>query len=166
VSLRQVAGEAGVSPGMVQHYFRTKEEMLAFALAQVTRDLEVRYRKGVADSPRSFLRRLMEQLLPLDEDRDRDAKVSLVFAAYSAVRLDLNGGMGESTVLARKMLTEMIAADQRAGVARSAVEPEYAAVACLAAVDGLAMHVLTGGCTVELARAAFEAQLDAVLGPE
>ncbi len=32
VSLRDVAGEAGVSLGMVQHYFRSKDEMLLFAL--------------------------------------------------------------------------------------------------------------------------------------
>lgn len=35
VSLRHVAAEAGVSPGMVQHYFRTKDEMMAFAMAVV-----------------------------------------------------------------------------------------------------------------------------------
>ena len=28
VSLRHVAAEAGVSTGMVQHYFRTKDEMM------------------------------------------------------------------------------------------------------------------------------------------
>src|SRR3954467_4457371 len=31
VSLRHVATEAGVSTGMVQHYFRTKDEMMTFA---------------------------------------------------------------------------------------------------------------------------------------
>jgi len=32
VSLRHVAAEAGVTAGMVQHYFRTKDEMMIFAL--------------------------------------------------------------------------------------------------------------------------------------
>ncbi|MGH3910171.1 MAG: TetR/AcrR family transcriptional regulator, partial [Pseudonocardiaceae bacterium] len=35
VSLRHVAHEAGVSAGMVQHYFRTKDEMMTFALEVV-----------------------------------------------------------------------------------------------------------------------------------
>jgi TetR/AcrR family transcriptional regulator, transcriptional repressor of bet genes len=34
VSMRDVAAEAGVSLGMVQHYFRSKDEMLLFALDQ------------------------------------------------------------------------------------------------------------------------------------
>ena len=32
ISLRNVAAEAGVSMGMVQHYFTTKDQMLRFAV--------------------------------------------------------------------------------------------------------------------------------------
>lgn len=35
VSLRHVAAEAGVSMGLVQHYFTTKEDMLRFALETI-----------------------------------------------------------------------------------------------------------------------------------
>ncbi|MFK8850395.1 TetR/AcrR family transcriptional regulator [Streptomyces sp. Ac-502] len=34
-SLRDVAAEAGISLGRLQHYFRTKDEMLVFALRYI-----------------------------------------------------------------------------------------------------------------------------------
>jgi AcrR family transcriptional regulator len=49
VSLRQVAAEAGVSMGMVQHYFADKEEMVLFALSSMTEQLRA---AGVADAER------------------------------------------------------------------------------------------------------------------
>jgi AcrR family transcriptional regulator len=42
VSLRHVATEAGVSTGMVQHYFRTKDEMMTFALEMVMDNIQAR----------------------------------------------------------------------------------------------------------------------------
>ena len=44
VSVREVAGAAGVSIGTVQHYFATKDEMLVFAFRQVVE--RTRARRG------------------------------------------------------------------------------------------------------------------------
>ena len=46
VSLRDVAAEAGVSMGQVQHYFATKSEMLRFACAHMVE----RTRRAIADA--------------------------------------------------------------------------------------------------------------------
>ena len=43
VSLRHVAAEAGVTAGMVQHYFRTKDEMMVFAIGAVRERVEQRW---------------------------------------------------------------------------------------------------------------------------
>lgn len=48
VSLRHVAAEAGVSAGMVQHYFRTKDEMMAFAMAVVRERGQIRVTEALA----------------------------------------------------------------------------------------------------------------------
>src|SRR5688572_27595076 len=91
VSLRHVAAAAGVSSGMVQHYFRTKDEMMAFALTVVRERNERRAtaaagRLGGRPSAREVLRTLVVELLPLDEPRRADGRVALAFLAYSAVR--------------------------------------------------------------------------------
>ena len=69
-SLRHVAAAAGVSSGMVQHYFRTKDEMMAFALSVVRDRSQIRVTEAVArlgadPPPRLLLRTLIAALLPL-----------------------------------------------------------------------------------------------------
>jgi AcrR family transcriptional regulator len=169
VSLRQVAAEAGVSAGMVQHYFRTKDEMLAFAMGQVVRSVGERLGAQVSDrplDPRKFLHELLDQLLPVGEERERNAKVSLAFAAYAAVRPNHAAPILDGMSWLRNLLADALRAAEVAGTARTAVDPERAATALIALVDGLVLHVLTGGCSPALARATFESQLDVVLGPE
>lgn len=50
-SLRHVAAEADVSMGLVQHYFRTKEEMLGFAMAAVAQRVEKTFAAGPRRAP-------------------------------------------------------------------------------------------------------------------
>src|ERR671910_1577923 len=71
VSLRHVAAEAGVSTGMVQHYFRTKDEMMTFALGMVMDRIRERSQADAAPASASasaceLVRRLLLQVLPLD----------------------------------------------------------------------------------------------------
>ena len=51
VSLRHVAAEAGVSMGMVQHYFHTKEQMLLFALDSMEERVGARFAAELARFP-------------------------------------------------------------------------------------------------------------------
>src|SRR3712207_914935 len=86
VSLRHVAQEAGVSTGMVQHYFRTKDEMMTFALGVVSENVQARLAaEAVPDgqdgsaSPREVVRGFLLEMLPIDETRRREGHVGLAF---------------------------------------------------------------------------------------
>src|SRR5262245_63737541 len=90
VSLRDVAAEAGVSMGQVQHYFATKSEMLRFACAYMVD----RTRRAIADalaaapgptSARAALRATMIQLLPLDDARRTGVWVWMAFLARGGI---------------------------------------------------------------------------------
>ena len=59
VSLRKVAAEAGVSMGMVQHYFATKDEMLRFAIEMMAEDVRTRIRERVAGLPQPIAPRVL-----------------------------------------------------------------------------------------------------------
>jgi AcrR family transcriptional regulator len=48
VSLRHVAAEAGVTSGMVQHYFPSKDSMMAFAMRSASARYEARINQAVA----------------------------------------------------------------------------------------------------------------------
>ncbi|MFC5061103.1 TetR/AcrR family transcriptional regulator [Actinomycetospora atypica] len=161
VSLRHVAAEAGVTSGMVQHYFRTKDEMMVFALGAVRDRVEQRLAADpVPDDagPRHQVEVLLVQLLPLDEERELEAHVSLAFQAYAAVKPEIAEELRADTSRMREGLAGLVAA------AGAVVDPALAAVALLSLVEGLTLHTLGRHLTADEALAALRAHLDLVLG--
>ncbi|GLZ46775.1 TetR family transcriptional regulator [Actinomycetospora sp. NBRC 106375] len=162
VSLRHVATEAGVSAGLVQHWFRTKDEMLRFALEVVAEQGQARLARRGAEiehgTPREAVRALLVELLPLDEERRLEAHVALAFGARAAVSPEIARWVRDGMDQMRAFVADRLRAAGRVG------DPEAAAVALTAMVDGLAAHVLAEQCTPEAAEAAFDDHLDTVLG--
>lgn len=174
VSLRHVAAEAGVSAGMVQHYFRTKDEMMAFALAVVREHYQARAtaavaRLGGSPSIRTLLRATFAGLLPLDEAGRADARVALAFLAYSAVRPTTGAGVREDSAGMLAYVAEQIRTAQSAGQARADVDPDRTAVGLLALMEGLGIYLLGDHYDADTALAAIDAHLglifDSPTGP-
>jgi AcrR family transcriptional regulator len=170
VSLRHVATEAGVSSGMVQHYFRTKDEMMAFALAVIRENNQDRVQAaldglGDSPSPRSLLRTTLGELLPLDEPRRADGRVALAFLAYTAVRPGVAVSLREDTGAMLGFMADLIRSAQARGQARAEVDPAHAAAGLLAAAEGLALYVLIGQYPADTALAALDAQLALIFDP-
>ncbi|GAA2658744.1 TetR/AcrR family transcriptional regulator [Streptomyces lunalinharesii] len=83
-SVREVAQEAGISHGAVQHYFATREEMLVFAVDFASAQTSLRVAEGVSalgdpPHPRDLLRVMLTELLPLHPDARTTSRMS---AAY------------------------------------------------------------------------------------
>ncbi|MGH3984905.1 MAG: TetR/AcrR family transcriptional regulator [Pseudonocardiaceae bacterium] len=165
VSLRHVAAEAGVSMGLVQHYFHTKEQMLLFALDTMEERVGARFAAELATlpdppPPRAAVRAFFVQLLPLDEPRRAEGHSLYALLAgglrHGELAQRLRTGMGQL----REFVTGQVAA---AGIA---ADPELAAATLMALADGLAAHVLGRHLSPEAAEAALDAQLDTVFGPE
>src|ERR1700754_297226 len=84
VSLRHVAAAAGVSAGVVPHYFRTKGEVMGFATNVVRERSQKRIESALAalgpdPAPRLFVRTMLAALLPLDAATREDGRVALAF---------------------------------------------------------------------------------------
>ncbi|WP_200212526.1 TetR/AcrR family transcriptional regulator [Micromonospora coerulea] len=157
VSLRHVAAEAGVSAGMVQHYFRTKDEMMAFALAVVRDRSQIRVTEAVArlgdnPSPRLLLRTMIAALLPLDEQTRSDGRVALAFLAYTAVRPAAAAGLREETAQLIAFIASVLPAPNAS----------EAAAGLLALMEGLGVYLLGGQYTAEQALSALDAHLDMI----
>ncbi|MEU8818788.1 TetR/AcrR family transcriptional regulator [Actinoplanes sp. NPDC048796] len=151
VSLRHVAAAADVSAGMVQHYFRTKDEMMTFALSVVQERSRDRAEKAVArlgedPPPRELLRALVTALLPLDEPSRENGRVALAFLAYTAVHPQ--PALRAETEQMVGFIASLLGgrADDAAGL--------------LALMEGLGLYVLGGQYTPEQALAALDSQLE------
>ncbi|MCO8269945.1 TetR family transcriptional regulator C-terminal domain-containing protein [Actinoplanes sp. TRM 88003] len=158
VSLRHVAAAAGVSAGMVQHYFRTKDEMMSFALSAVSERSEARVRVAVgalgADPPpRALLRTMIAALLPLDDAAREDGRVALAFLAYTAVRPAASAELHPSTA----EFVHFIARQLPSGEIRQAT-------GLLALMEGLGVYLLGGQYEAEQALDALDAHLDLLFG--
>jgi len=156
VSLRHVAAEAGVSAGMVQHYFRTKDEMMGFALSVVLERNQTRVSEAVAGlgdnpPPRLMLRTMIAALLPLDAERRDDGRVALAFLAYTAVRPAAAEALREDTAQMVDFVAGLLPG-RNAG----------AAAGLLALTEGLGVYLLGGQYTAEQALGALDAFLDKI----
>ncbi|WP_433380766.1 TetR/AcrR family transcriptional regulator [Actinoplanes sp. CA-142083] len=155
VSLRHVAAAAGVSAGMVQHYFRTKDEMMAFALAVVRDRNQVRVteaigRLGANPAARLLLRTMIAALLPLDQESRADGRVALAFLAYTAVRPAAARELRDDTAQMVGFLATVLPGP----------DPAADAAGLLALMEGLGVYLLGGQYTAEQALGALDAQLD------
>jgi AcrR family transcriptional regulator len=85
VTIAGAAAAAGVSVGLVQHYYRTKEELLIDTIATVHNDIEARINAAVARAERRSARieqmitAGLEQLLPLNDQRRDEALLRHAF---------------------------------------------------------------------------------------
>ncbi|HZE38866.1 MAG TPA: TetR family transcriptional regulator C-terminal domain-containing protein [Stackebrandtia sp.] len=160
VSLRQVAAEAGVSTGMVQHYFRTKDEMMTFALGMVADRIRARSEaEAAAATPRELVRGVLLQILPLDETRRLEGHVGLAFLAYAAVKPAIQEGLREGSAGMRGFIAGQLRAAGAHGI-----DTDLAAIGLMALVDGLGMQLLSRQFAEKDAIAALDAHLDLIFG--
>ena len=78
LTLRHIAAAAGCTTGAVTHYFADKNEVLAAALDWVIRSRERRLEGEFLDGSPN-LRRILCQLLPLDDERVVESRVMCAF---------------------------------------------------------------------------------------
>lgn len=170
VSLRHVATEAGVSSGMVQHYFRTKDDMLLFALEIVSENVQARLENRPADTAADtpggevgrMMRALLIQLLPFDEQRRIEGRVLIAFHVQAAGNPRLAEALRVNNERLQAYLTDHIATAQATGELPDRLDAAHIAATLQALVDGLGLHVLVGFREPEESLAIFDAQLRAV----
>ncbi|SCL23173.1 DNA-binding transcriptional regulator YbjK [Micromonospora pallida] len=142
-TVRSIAAEAGWSPSALRHYFTTQTELLSFAMEHVLKKATERFHAGDwTGPPRDVVQRMLEEFLPLDQQRVREMEVWLLLAArapaepVARTRLaEADDGVRRATELAVTTLANagLMAADRD-------VPSETARLHAL--VDGLALHAL------------------------
>lgn len=140
-TLADVARTAGVSVGLVQRYFRSKDELLRFGIAYVYRRTEERIAAIPVEPPiREFVVRMMEASLPLTAERHAELRVWLSFVQASLTDADMAAIHRDATVRLLQGVEEALRGAQRAGELAADVDTETEAAALVAFVDGLCLH--------------------------
>ncbi|MER7825802.1 TetR/AcrR family transcriptional regulator [Streptomyces sp. NPDC096097] len=179
VTLRDVAARAQVSMGAVQRCFRTKEEMLVFALGhigeQIMERVQARLVRSPAQSAGTALGHAVTEISLLREEHRAEARVWLAFVAQAAVSEVLAGTLKANYVLLQEAFTGLVAeAGKDAAAAGADAEAEAEADGAgrldasreartlLALADGLTTHVLIGHLTPRDAYDVLHAHLAAL----
>jgi AcrR family transcriptional regulator len=147
VTVARTAATAGISVGLVQHYFRTKDEMLLHAFAQVTARIRSRVDERVRDGVRHrrpirrVLAEALAELVPLDETRRAEFRVARAFAgrALDVPRLaEIDAETGRAL---RAEIAQAVHNGKECGEVDPGLDPWPAAVRLAAVTEGLALQV-------------------------
>lgn len=178
VTVARTAAAAGISVGLVQHYFRTKDDMLLHAFdhvsARIRSRIDERVRAGTQHRrPISHvLAEAMAELLPLNEERRTEFRVARAFAgraldAPALAEVDIRTARALRADLARAVRN-----GKECGEVEPGLDPWPAAVRLAAVTDGLAAQVyrdpggVDGTPAEQLAGAIIEAELAEVFTGE
>ncbi|WP_417506932.1 TetR/AcrR family transcriptional regulator [Microbacterium sp.] len=117
-TMREVAREAGVSLGQLQHYFTSRAEMLTFAIGFAADQTSQRVTQGMAAleqpaQPRDVLRVVLVELLPLRPDSRATSRMNAAYvleamhdpALHQEVALGLRDGRAMIELLIRQAMT-------------------------------------------------------------
>ena len=154
-SMRAIAQEMNCTTGVVTHYFRNKQELILFALHQVTERLQGLMEAAIANvSGSDRLVAMLSSFLPVDQERQAILRVWVAFLGYAVGREDLMTEHQQSAGQLRQVMIQELATLQQQGVIRSDVEPEREANVLMAEVDGVSLDTL-----VQAQRLSAEQQL-------
>jgi AcrR family transcriptional regulator len=153
-TVREIAAEAGCSPGSLRYYFPAQDELLAFAMELVAERVRARV---VALEPtgdvRASVQRSLEQVLPLDAERRTEMEIWLAFTARAQVDQGLREQRDQTYSALRQFIGRCIDALAEAGLMRPELSREVETSRLHAIVDGLALHGITSPETIGPRRA-------------
>ncbi|MFH9419631.1 TetR/AcrR family transcriptional regulator [Streptomyces sp. NPDC017529] len=155
-SLRDIAAEAGISLGRLQHYFRTKDEMLAFALRRIESLAQQRIRERIEaldeePTPRIVLRACLMGMLPLDEQSRTGFLVGVAHFHRAVHDPSLRTGARDGIPELRDFFADQLRQAAERGEVRPGRDLGGEAMVLISLADGLSTYILLDVLTPEKA---------------
>jgi AcrR family transcriptional regulator len=151
VSFSRVAAEAGISVGLIQHYFAGKDVLLHFAYDDAVSRMSERVRVRVRDGEAArlpiaeVLLDSLVELLPLDEERNLEYRVRQGLQAQALHHTGLADVARRAGGAILGYVTTAVENGMERGEVEPGVDPVLAARMILATVQGLADQVALSG---------------------
>jgi AcrR family transcriptional regulator len=169
-SVREVAQEAGISHGAVQHYFATREEMLVFAMDFASEQTALRVAAGLGGlgdrpHPRDTLRVMLTEMLPLRPDARVTSRMSAAYVLEALHNPNIHArardGLKQGRDLVEQLVRQAIADGQISADHDPATETNL-----LLTLTGLTPLIELSVIEPEEALAAVDRHLDRLFGDE
>lgn len=165
VSFRTVAAEAGMSLGAVQKAFPSKDHMLRVMVARLRETSAglVQIEPGGPSIEAWLIERMLSQL-PLDEPRRAAELQRVAFAERAAFDADIAAAVAASDHELREALAVLLRQAQVSGQLSASVDPDAAAWAARAIIQGMAGQLLYDPVPEESVRQQCQWVVKALLG--
>jgi TetR/AcrR family transcriptional regulator, transcriptional repressor of bet genes len=168
VSLREVASEAGMSLGQLQHYFASRQELLVFAMEFMTRKNVERVAERLiavdGADPVARLRAMVLEMLRIDEDARVESLLSIDLLLEAARHEALRDRARRRTAGLRNLLEGQIALAVQAGDISPDRDPRAEAALLIGLADGLRTHCHLGAHTADEVLSLMEGHLSRLFG--
>ena len=168
-TMREVAREADVSLGQLQHYFSSRTAMLTFAMefaAEQTSDRVARGLTGLDQPPhpRDVLRVVLTEMLPLHPDARTTSRMNAAYvleALHDPELHDVAGvGLREGRDMVERLVREAMADGHISAERNLAIETDL-----ILSLTGFTPLLELGVVTSEAALAAIDQHLDRLFTP-
>lgn len=141
-TFRKVAAEARLNIGSVRHYFADHEALVVAVATEVGDRMGRRLSRHTTTPPgdraaaKRHLLRLLEELVPLDDERHREAVILMEVIAAARINLAFEPVVRQMAADLRQVLVDALAAT-------GTPAPEHHAVHLAALISGLSMDAVT-----------------------
>lgn len=143
-SVRNVAQEAGISPGSMRHYFSTQAELFSFSMGLVSERVTARIASLPFDRPiLEATKDVLRELMPLNEESRAEMEVWLAFVSKSLSEPSLRDHAERVYGELRSAMLLVVGALVDYGFAPKQTDIEKEAERMHVFVDGVALHGLT-----------------------
>jgi AcrR family transcriptional regulator len=164
VGLREVASEAGISLGALQHYFASKDEMLVFTLEFVGQEASRRVQARLAafagpPTPEAVIRETLAEMLPLSPESRTGLLVHVAYLARAVHNERLRAVTTDGIWPLRDLIAEMLRRAAEAGQLARDCNPVSEAMKLICLAEGISNYVLLETLTAAEGRQLVDAHL-------
>lgn len=155
-TMRAVAQECGLSVGAIQHSFPSQAQLQRFSMSLLASRAKSRIdhlAEERNDSPLEQVAALLEQVLPLDEERLMEARVWAMFTVEALVDSDLKPYSSEMSSMMGSLCQNCLLFLQSHGLVDEKRDILPRALSLQAALDGLTLRILANPTSEEVAQA-------------
>lgn len=144
VTIRDIARESGYSSGVLAHYFKNKDDLLAHALQLSHTRIRKRYDAEVAETSGAAdaLRAILIDNLPIDEQRDLETRIEMSFWARALRNEELHEIQEKESETLRALLRELVEQAQKDKSISKKHDREEILELLGAVIDGISLHAL------------------------
>lgn len=155
-TMRAVAKECELSVGAIQHSFPSQAQLQRFSMSLLVSRAKSRIDclvKERYDNPMEKAATLLEQILPLDEERMVEARVWAMFTMEALVDPNLEPYSSEMGGMMENLCRDCLLFLQSRGLVNRKTDISARALSLSAVLDGLTIRILAKPTSEEIAKA-------------